>query len=698
MSGRSLYPLTINLAAEIARAFDGKIPISYSGGAWKGNVTDIFNAGIRPITMATEMLKPGGYMRLRDCAVALEESDSWDRETVDVQALQVLAEKALTDDEYTEKSWHETPRRQQATSPLIDCTIAPCKQACPIGQDAPEYIQLVARGEYHQALSLIYDKNPLPGITGHICDHQCMFSCSRKDYEGAIRIRDMKRIAMEKGWEAYKAAWQKPVQEQAARCAVIGAGPAGLSAAYFMARAGFPVVVFEKEKEAGGIIHNVLPNFRIPAEVIRQDIDFVKAHGVQFEFGCDPKLDVLSLKASGFDYIFLGIGAEKGNPMPLEGDRSRLIPSLKFLRQFNKAPETINLGRRVAVVGGGNTAMDSARAALKVPGVESVQVVYRRTEQQMPADHEEYCNALDDGARFLFLTNPESMTKDGLLTCRIMKLGEPDTSGRRRPVATEDVCTMAVDTIITAIGEQADSGLLSQMNIPMGTDGWAAVNPDSKETGVENVFLIGDVHTGPSTVVRCIEEARKATDTAITRHQASLHKNMEAPLADESMIAARRCLIPVSAVSVDDTEAFAHQEGERCLECNHICNKCVDVCPNRANVAIPVPGFKEKYQVLHLDAYCNECGNCGQFCNWHSKPYKSKFTVFSLLEDFENNTNSGFLIQDDKVWLRHDDRVHTLNINVMGEFSEVPRGLEDLTRIIGHVHRNHAYLLGKVYQ
>ncbi|OED43270.1 putative selenate reductase subunit YgfK [Endozoicomonas sp. (ex Bugula neritina AB1)] len=696
MSGRSLYPLTINLAAVIAREFDGQIPMSYSGGAWKGNVADIFNVGIRPITMATEMLKPGGYMRLRDCALALEDSDNWAMETVDVAALEVLAARALTDDEYTEKSWHESPKRQKAGSPLTDCTIAPCKQACPIGQDAPEYIQMVAKGDYQQALSLIYDKNPLPGITGHICDHQCMFSCSRKDYEGAVRIRDMKRIAMEKGWGEYKANWQKPDQQQTARCAVIGAGPAGLSAAYFMARAGFPVVVFEKEKDAGGIIRNVLPNFRIPAEVIQQDIDFVRAHGVQFEFDCDPKIDVMDLKYSGFDYVFLGIGAEKGNKIPLEGDRRRLLPSLQFLRQFNEAPENINLGKRVVVVGGGNTAMDSARAALKIPGVEDVRVFYRRTEEEMPADREEYGNAVKDGAKFQFLTNPESMTEGGELTYRIMALGEPDASGRRRPVATEGTCTLPVDTIITAIGEQTDSELLNKMGIPLGTDGWAAVDHQTRETGVSNVFLIGDAHTGPSTVVRCIDEARSATDMAIAREKAVVHENTVLPEADEQLIRARRGLIPMSTLPADDVEAFARQEGERCLECNHVCNKCVDVCPNRANIPVEIPGFKEKYQILHLDAYCNECGNCAQFCNWESKPYKSKFTVFSLMEDFENSTNSGFLVENGSVWLRSGDVVSQLGINVMGELTDIPRGQDDLCRIISHVYLNHAHLLGRV--
>ncbi len=696
MSGRSLYPLTINLALAIAREFDGQIPMSYSGGAWKGNVAEIFNTGIRPITMATEMLKPGGYMRLRDCAQTLEDCDTWSTEKVDVTALETLAAKSLTDDEYTKKSWHESPNRQKSVSPLTDCTIAPCKQTCPIGQDVPEYIQLVANGEYKQALSLIYDKNPLPGITGHICDHQCMYSCTRKDYEGAVKIRDMKRIAVEQGWDQYKADWQKPTQHLEARCAVIGAGPAGLSAAYFLARAGFPVVVFEKEKDAGGIIRNVLPNFRIPAEVIQQDIDFVQAHGVQFEFGCDTDIDASHLKASGFDYVFVGIGAEKGNRMPLTGDRSRLMPSLSFLRQFNSQPETLKLGKTVAVVGGGNTAMDSARAALKVDGVEKAFVFYRRTEHEMPADREEYNNAVTDGAEFHFLTNPESMTESGELTCRVMKLGEPDASGRRRPEATDETITAQVDTIITAIGEQADTELLTSMGLPAGTNGWTVVDRNTNETGVANVFLIGDAHTGPSTVVRCIEEARNAVATAVQREEGRIHQPTQTMPVDEAAIRRRRGLIPLTAVPTETVEQFAAQEGERCLECQHICNKCVDVCPNRANVSIEIPGFKDRHQVLHLDAYCNECGNCAQFCNWESRPYKEKLTIFSLKQDFENSTNTGFLVDQDQLLVRHNDEIFNLTINVLGEISGAPAELNDIGRIISHVYLQHSHLLGKV--
>ena len=697
MSGRALYPLTINLAAIIADEFNGQLPMSYSGGAWKGNIANIFNTGIRPITMATELLKPGGYMRLRDCANALEESDTWNKQEVDVYALQQLAENALTEDEYTEKNWHESPRKQEDVAPRFDCTIAPCKETCPIGQDVPEYIQNVARGDYQGALKLIYDKNPLPGITSHICDHQCMTSCTRKDYEGSIKIRDMKRIAVEQGWEQYESNWKKPRQISQVRCAVIGAGPSGLSAAYFLARAGFPVVVFEKEQDAGGIIRNVLPNFRIPAEVIQQDIDFVRAHGVQFEFGCDPNINAPMLKnVGGFDYVFMGVGAEKGNTMPLQGDRSRLLPSLSFLRTFNSKPETISLGQHVAVVGGGNTAMDSARAALKIPGVKKVFVFYRRTEHEMPADREEYHNAVNDGAEFHFLTNPESMTEEGELTCRVMELGAEDASGRRRPVATDKTLTMPIDTIITAIGESADTELLNSMGLPIDHDGWTIVDKTTCETAVSGIFLIGDAHTGPSTVVRCINEARKATDTIINRESARTHTNTSVLSSDSQSIRQRRGFIPLTNVTREDTEAFAAQEGARCLECNHICNKCVGVCPNRANVALDIPGFHERYQVLHLDAYCNECGNCARFCNWESKPYKDKLTIFSLMEDFENSTNTGFFVNNEDVWVRHEGEVHKLHINVLGETGELPDEMVTLGRVIRHVYLKYPYLLGAV--
>ena len=696
MSGRALYPLTINLAATLARVFQGQLPMSYSGGAWKGNIAKIFNAGIRPITMATELLKPGGYLRLKDCAEELEKCESWGMTSVDVEAVEALAAHAISgEDPYTRKDWHEMPKRKSGVSPLTDCFIAPCKEACPVGQDIPEYIKLVAEGRYRDALALIYSKNALPAITGHICDHQCQHSCTRQNYEGSVQIRDIKKIAVDQGWEAFRAGWKKPEVTSDKRVAVVGAGPAGLASALFLARAGFSVTVFEKEKNAGGIVKNVIPQFRLPEGVIQQDIDFVADHGVHFEFGCAPDLTVQTLKAGGFAYVILGIGAEKGNPIKLEGEGVQVLKSLDFLRDFNNKPESLNLGSHVAVVGGGNTAMDSARAALKMEGVEKVSVFYRRTLNEMPADREEYENAVEDGAEFHFLTNPEAM-REGELVCRTMVLGEPDEKGRRKPVATSDTAIHKVDTLISAIGEQADRDLLSHMGVPMGEDGWPALDK-SGETGVEGVFLAGDVATGPSSIIGAVAGGRRAVDAIMTREGVSQEIFMTPELSSVDKIYDKKGVIPLKVVEAGDYQELAVREASRCLECNHVCTKCADVCPNRANIAVPVPGMRDSLQILHLDAYCNECGNCASFCSYDSAPYKTKLTIFSLQEDFDDSTNSGFFVQEDSVQMRFGGEIYNLSINAEGVVGgEVPEGAEEICKVLSHIHREYRYLLGPV--
>ncbi|MGQ7073513.1 FAD-dependent oxidoreductase, partial [Escherichia sp. SP-MK2] len=299
-----------------------------------------------------------------------------------------------------------------------------------------------------------YQRNALPAITGHICDHQCQYNCTRLDYDSALNIRELKKVALEKGWDEYKQRWHKPVGSGSRHpVAVIGAGPAGLAAGYFLARAGHPVTLFEREANAGGVVKNIIPQFRIPAELIQHDIDFVAAHGVKFEYGCSPDLTVEQLKNQGFHYVLIATGTDKNSGVKLAGDNQNVWKSLPFLREYNKGT-ALKLGKHVVVVGAGNTAMDCARAALRVPGVEKATIVYRRSLQEMPAWREEYEEALHDGVEFRFLNNPECFDADGTLTLRVMSLGEPDEKGRRRPVETNETVTLHVDSLITAIGEQ----------------------------------------------------------------------------------------------------------------------------------------------------------------------------------------------------------------------------------------------------
>ncbi len=402
----------------------------------------------------------------------LEKADGWNMTQIDVERLNALAEKAVSMD-YTQKQWKPEERIDTGEPlPLLDCYVAPCVTACAIKQDIPEYIRLLGEHRYADALELIYQRNALLTITGHICDHQCQYNCTRLDYDSALNIRELKKVALEKGWDEYRSRWHKPAGSGSRHpVAVIGAGPAGLAAGYFLARAGHPVTVFEREASAGGVVKNIIPQFRIPGELIQHDIDFVVAHGVKIEYGCDPHLSVEKLQAKGFRYVLVGTGTDKNSGVKLGGDNQNVHKSLQFLREFNRGAE-LNLGKRVVVVGAGNTAMDCARAALRVPGVQSATIVYRRSQQEMPAWREEYDEALLDGVDFEWLCNPEQFNADGTLVVRVMKLGEPDEKGRRRPVETDEIRTLQVDSLITAIGEQQDGEALSAMGIPLDPQGW----------------------------------------------------------------------------------------------------------------------------------------------------------------------------------------------------------------------------------
>jgi putative selenate reductase len=700
MSGRALFPLSINLALELSREFNGELPVSYSGGASKQNIKDIFETGIRPITMATELLKPGGYLRLKDCAMELDGSDQWQMNRIDLTKLEALAAKSLNA-HFTQKEWRGPEAiHVNKPVPLTDCAVAPCKVACPISQDIPEYVRLAGEGKYAEALEVIYAKNALPSITGHICDHECQFNCTRRDYEGAVNIRELKKISLEKGWQDYKAKWNVPaLNESKPSVAVIGAGPAGLSAGYFLARAGHPVTLFEKEQTAGGVVQNIIPKFRIPRETIEHDIQFVQAHGVQIEYGANPQTRIDELKARGFKYICLGVGADKGNSIQIAGDNPNIYKSLEFLRAFN-SDSSLHLGKKVVVVGGGNTAMDSARSALRVPGVEKVTVLYRRTEAEMPAHKDEYKLAVADGVAFMFLTTPEQFDTDGTVTARVMALGEPDEQGRRRPVATDKTVALKADALITAVGEQVNRSVLEKMGIPMAENGWPQLAENSCETAVDNVFLLGDANTGPASIVAAIASARKAADAILEREQQSFVPVIAKSKVTQAEVFERKGLIAATLIEPEQiTEAnkaeFVEQEAQRCLECSYICSKCVDVCPNRANVSLTVPGFNNQVQVVHLDAYCNECGNCAQFCPWDSKPYKDKFTVFSLLEDFHNSSNTGFFIDGEAVLLRANGDVMQLQLNGL-RLEDVPEALVDEVALINEIVANHGYLLGAV--
>jgi putative selenate reductase len=652
LSGRALFPLTVNLAAKLSRAMEGQLKISYSGGATVHNVLPLLESGIYPVTLVTDLLKPGGYLRLRQMAERIEPllfDENFDRNSFNLEKLRLLSQSAMDDFHYKKNSREIKSIKIDQKLPLFDCYLAPCQVACPIHQDVPEYIRLVEEGRFEEAFDVVTRKNPLPHITGYICDHQCMAHCTRWDYEEPVQIREMKKVAAENGFfvPVAEAEQSGKKTESSCRIAVIGAGPAGLSAAFFLAQAGLGVTVFERRQYAGGTVQHVIPDFRLPQSAIDRDIEFIKAHRVKFEFGYEQELSLSSLKGQGYKYIFLGIGAGRANELIISGDTDKIINAIDFLWDFH-VDKNIKPGERVVVIGGGNSAMDGARAAHRCPGVEKVYILYRRTKEFMPADKEEFDAALQDGVVFRELLLPVEY-HGNVLKCQKMQLGDRDIDGRRKvvPVAGEFE-EFKVDAVISAVGERVDTDFLRQNGISLSPEGRVIVSPKTLETEIENVFIGGDALRGPSTVVESIADGRKVAEVIIGREKIALVSendlsgffNRQKRLQD---VVQRKGLIS------ETDGADAQKEAARCLACSLLCNKCVDVCPNRANVAIRIKstgqGFKDIYQILHLDALCNECGNCETFCPYKGSPYRDKLTLFQSENDFRNSANGGFYLK-----------------------------------------------------
>ncbi len=673
MSGRSLYPLTLSLAGKLSHEFDGKLRISYSGGADIFNMKALIGCNIWPVTMATTLLKSGGYNRLHQIAEDLAPS-SEAFTGVDVAKLDALLDQLFADTHYQKPMKPIPSRKMDKKVPLIDCFNAPCREGCPIHQDIPAYLMRVKAGKYDEALEIITKRNALPFITGTICSHRCQDKCMRNAYEESVYIRSAKLKAAEGGFAAVLPTLKPGAPVDGVKVAIVGGGPAGLSAAFFLGRAGADVTVFERKNELGGIVRHVIPAFRISDEAIENDVALAKAVGAKFELGVEVK-DVQSLFAQGYTHVILATGAWMPGRAGLSyGDEMDVID---FLEAAKKAPETLKLGADVVVIGGGNTAMDAARAAKRIPGVENVRLVYRRTKRYMPADQEELEFALEDGVEFMELLAPVGV-KDGVLTCHVMELGAPDASGRRSPVDTGRVVEVPATTVIAAVGEKVDTGLYTANGLAVDNRGKAVVDAETLESSVKNVYVIGDGQKGPGTVVEAIADATKAAKAIVPFDtESEVEKNVN---ADYDAPLAKRGDLCTDCKSCDDL---------RCLGCATVCETCTEVCPNRANVAIRVPGMRMR-QIVHVDGMCNECGNCATFCPYDSRPYKDKFTLFWSEEDFNNSENEGFLrLEGSKTRVRLGGQVKDYDV------SDASCGLyEPLRKLIATVYADYAYLLG----
>ena len=672
MSGKSLYPLSMSVAMKLAKDFGGKLRISYSGGADAFNIKEIVGAGIWPVTMATTLLKPGGYQRLEQIGRIFESVEPAAFAGVDSGKVESLVEAVKTDRHHVKAVKPLPSRKIKRPVPLTDCFVAPCEEGCPIHQDITAYLKLMGEGKAKEALEVILRKNPLPFMTGTICAHNCMSKCTRNFYETPVNIRRTKLEAAQGGFEAVMAEIQKPEITSDKKAAVIGGGPAGMAAAYFLAKGGMAVTIFEKEEKLGGVVRNVIPSFRISGEAIDKDVQILEAMGVEIRTG-SYVASVEQVKKD-YDFVVLAVGAYK--PGVLRLDEGEAVNALEFLAQFKATDGKVDLGENVVVIGGGNTAMDTARAAKRNAGVKKVSLVYRRTKRYMPADAEELEMAIDDGVEFAELLAPVKLA-EGELVCRRMVLGAVDASGRRGVVETDEIVKVPADTVIAAVGEKVPGAFYEANGIAVDEKGRPQVNRDTLETSLPGVYAAGDGLYGPATVVEAIRDGMQAA---------------QAILGQEKMD---------QLFSLSDAETIYWRKGNlmeenpeytdmRCLSCNSYCENCVEVCPNRANISLTVPGM-ERHQIIHVDYMCNECGNCRSFCPWDSAPYLDKFTLFANEADMENSKNQGFTVVDrEKGACRVRLQGRMLDYRMGEKSQEIP---EDLCRVMDTVIRDYDYLL-----
>ena len=672
MSGKSLYPLSISLAAKLAKEFDGRLRISYSGGADYYNIERIVDAGIWPVTVATTLLKPGGYQRLTQMAKLLDKENA-PFEKVDAESAGKLAEEAVKDPHHVKAMKTLPSRKMKKEVPLMDCFVAPCKEGCPIHQDITTYLQLVGEEKYEEAMEVIAEKNPLPFITGTICAHNCMSKCTRNFYETPVHIREMKLKAAENGYEALLEKLPVPAVTKAGKAAVIGGGPAGMAAAYFLRKGGMEVTLFEAKESLGGVVRHVIPPFRISEDAIEKDAEILRK--MQVDIRCNTKVESLEeLKKQGYTKIVLAVGAPVQGSLKLESGMPK--NALEFLAEFKQTDGKVSLGKHVVVIGGGNTAMDTARAAKRNAGVEHVYLIYRRTRRYMPADEEELVMALEDGVEFKELLSPVKL-ENGQLFCKVMQLSDYDVSGRRGVTETGETVLVPADTVIAAVGEKVPTDWYQANGLAVSEKGRLYVDEKTLKTSDDNVYAAGDGLYGPSTVVEAIRDGRKVAEAIAGE---VLARDFD-KLAEEEKVYAKRGVLK--------EEQKETKEAGRCLGCSTICENCVEVCPNRANIAIQVPGM-EKHQIIHVDYLCNECGNCKSFCPYSSAPYLDKFTLFATEADMENSKNQGFAVLNQET---RRCKVRFFGKNFIWE-PEKPAGLPDgLGRMIETVCRDYSYLI-----
>jgi len=715
MSGKALHPISISVARKLKSDTEIRdLHISFCGGVNAFNVADVLTCGLYPVTVCSDLLKPGGYTRLPQYLEEIEKAFI-SYQATDLQDLIVKKSKqtdltagALANlNEYADNVVNEpvyksvfTYIKTQRELTEFDCIAAPCINTCPSNQNIPEYMYWTAKGDFSNAFNTIMLTNPFPSATGMVCDHPCQSKCTRINYDNSLLIREVKRFIAENAVGKNNIV---PGEKNGKKVAIIGAGPSGLSCAYFLALAGFEIDVYETKAFPGGMLADAIPLFRLSKTALEKDIQRIKNLGVNIH--TSQKIDKTRFQEinNNADFVYIAVGAQKALRVPIPGDDvgGGMLDPLEFLSAVRRGMK-VEPGQKVIVLGGGNTAIDAARTAQRFVGSNGkVTIVYRRTRREMPADRDEIQAALKEGIELFELAAPAKINSArGSITslvCYRMKLGDVDESGRPRPVKIDgSEFEITADTIIPAFGQERVIDFIDEEML-------ALRDEETRETCLKNVFIGGDAYRGASTVIKAIADGRKTAEAIITKAGIELGetalrstnkdltreqhhekrawivqgiKPEETPLAERDYF---------SLVDLTLTEKEAVSEASRCLFCDEVCDICVTVCPNRANYGYTVEPFEvrlqkavndngeikivddgifkieQKCQVLNIADFCNECGNCATFCPTNGAPYKDKPKVF-LTENNFRNVESGYYLKSGKLLYKMQNEINSLEL------------------------------------
>lgn len=680
MSGRALHPVSINLARKLQNDFNGKLDISFSAGGDCFNIVPILACGMKPVTICSDLLKPGGYGRLwqyienirkdfgDEKAEHIEDhilisSGKPDQNLPEAALINLnrYADRVTSESAYKKKILTDPDIKTQRPLGYFDCIHAPCVDTCPTNQQIPGYMFAVSRDDLVAAFKTIFETNPFPSITGMVCDHLCQLKCTRINYDEALHIREIKRFVAENYSGDLPGNHAKPNGKKAA---IIGAGPAGLSCAWFLRRAGFEVHVFEQKNMTGGMVSAAIPSFRLTGEAIDRDINRILRSGVILHHNYTIRTENFNEIRKNHNVVFLAAGAQQSVKLDIEGIASEgVIDPLDFLFDVRDNLNPLS-GRNILIIGGGNTAMDSARTAYRLVGKEGiVTIIYRRSVKEMPADKGEIEAVLKEGIRIMELTNPERIStthgRVSSLVCSRNILALKDKNGRPAPIKIPgSEFEIRCDTIIPAIGQK--------LAIDFAVSEDLKTSEGKYKTSIENLYIGGDSLRGASTAINAIADGRKAAaeilaDFSLSSPETgkSLKKNIDYPELLHRK-AVREFGISPGETPLTDRRNFnlvmgtlsqeeAKKEASRCLYCDEICNVCVSVCPNLANFGYRIDpvnyhlqqairnedgsivfepdrmfNVDQPWQILNLRDMCNECGNCTTFCPSSGKPFADK--------------------------------------------------------------------------